>query len=157
MTAQPRDSEENSGIDVMANNLKRHGRWTFKDERYLIVLAASRTPLEVVAVIFNRSVESVLKKLAAMEISLPSLDSFGPKIGLKAKGSKFAWADVDHVSKPGEYDFRDGVIRIKHRDLEIWKKDPDAKLTLIRFIPTTGAVQTYGLLPDSLPCGEQQT
>ena len=116
-----------------------------------MALAASRTPLEVAAVKFNRSVNSVRKKAGAMEISLPSLDKPRPKIGLKAKGSKIAWIDVDQISEPGEYDFRDGIIRIKRKELEIWKKDPDAKFTLVRFIPTTGAIQIYGLLPDSLP------
>lgn len=115
LAARRRDS----GIDVIAYDRKTHGRWTIKDERYLIALAISRTPLEVVAVIFNRSVDSLLKKTAAMEISLPSLDGPRPKIGLKAKGSKIAWIDVDRVSKAGEYGFRDGIIRIKHRDLEI--------------------------------------
>ena len=135
----------------MTNSLKRHGRWTFKDERRLIAFAASQTPLEVVAVKLNRSVDSVRRKTAAMEISLPALDKARPKIGPKAKGSKIAWIDVDHVSEPGEYDFRDGIIRIKRKDLELWKKDPGAEFTLVRFIPTTGAVQIYGLLPDSLP------
>jgi hypothetical protein len=130
----------------MANSPKTRGRWTF-NERHLMALAASRTPLEVVAVKFNRSVDSVRKKTAAMEISLPTLDKPRPKIGLKAKGGKIAWIDVDQVSEPGEYDFRDGIIRIKRKDLEIWKKDPDAMFTLVRFIPTTGAVQMYGLLP----------
>ena len=142
---------ENSGIAAMANSLKTQGRWTFKDERHLIALAASQTPLEVVAVKFNRSADSVRRKAAAMEISLPALDKPRPKIALKAEGSKIAWIDVDHVSEPGEYDFRDGIIRIKRKDLEVWKKDPGAKFTLVRFIPTTGAVQIYGLLPDSLP------
>jgi hypothetical protein len=132
---------------VIANSPKTHGRWTFKDERHLIALAASRTPLEVAAAKFNRSVDSVRKKNAAMEISLPTLDKPRPKIGLKAKGSKIVWIDVDQVSEPGEYDFRDGIIRIKRKDLEIWKKDPDATFTLVRFISTTGAVQIYGLLP----------
>ena len=141
---------ENSGIAAMAKSLKTRGRWTFKDERHLIALAESQTPLEVVAVKFNRSVDSVRRKTAAMEISLPALDKARPKIGLKAKGSKIAWIDVDHVSEPGEYDFRDGIIRIKRKDLELWKKDPGAEFTLVRFIPTTGAVQIYGLLPDNL-------
>jgi hypothetical protein len=91
----------------------------------------------------------VSKKTAAMEISLPVLDKPRPKIGLKAKGSKISWIDIDQVSEPGEYDFRDGIIRIKRKDLEIWKKDPDAKFTVVRFVPITGAVRIYGLLPDS--------
>jgi hypothetical protein len=116
----------------------------------LIEVAASQTPLEVVAVKFGRSVESVLRKTAAMEISLPVLDKPRPRIGLKAKGNKIAWIDVNRVSEPGEYDFRDGVIRIKCKHLDIWKKVPDATFTLIRFVPMTGTVQIYGLSSDSL-------
>jgi hypothetical protein len=103
----------------MANSPKTHGRWTFKDERLLIALAASQTPLEIVAVKFKRSVDSARRKTAAMEISLPVLDKPRPKIGLKAKGSKIAWIDVDPVSEPGEYVFRDGIIRIKRKHLDI--------------------------------------
>jgi hypothetical protein len=122
-------------------------------------MAASQTPLEAIAVRLNRSVNSVRRKAAAMEISLPaldkplpSLDKPHPTIGLKAKGGKLAWIDVDRVSEPGEYYFRDGIIHIKRRHLNIWKKDPDARLTLVRFVPTTGDVQIYGLfLPGNLP------
>jgi hypothetical protein len=120
----------------MATSLKRHGRWTFKDERQLIALAASQTPLEVVAVKLNRSSRSVRRKADALRISVPAPDKPRQKIGLKAKGSKIAWIDVDKVSKPGEYEFRDGIIRIKPKHLEIWKKDPDATFTLVRFVPT---------------------
>jgi hypothetical protein len=134
----------------MANSRKMQGRWTFKGERHLIALAASQTPLEVVALKLNRSEDSVRRKTAAMEISLPALDKPHRKIGLKAKGGKIAWIDVDQVSEPGEYDFRDGIIRIKRKHLEFWKKDPDATFTLVRFVPTTGAVQIYGL-SDHLP------
>jgi hypothetical protein len=35
--------------------------------------------------------------------------------------------------------------------LDIWKKDPDALFTLVRLVPTTGAVQIYGLSPDPGP------
>ena len=140
----------------MAN--RPHGRWAFKDERHLVTMAASQTPLEAIAVRLNRSVDSVRRKAAAMEISLPALstplpalDKPRPTIGLKAKGGKLAWIDVDKVLEPGEYYFRDGIIHIERKHLNIWKKDPDAKLTLVRFIPTTGAVQIYGLLQDNLP------
>ena len=140
----------------MAN--RPHGRWTFKDERHLITMAASQTPLEAIAVRLNRSVNSVRRKAATLEISLPaldkplpSLDKPHPTIGLKAKGGKLAWVDVDKVLEPGQYYFRDGIIHIERRHLNIWKKDPDAKLTLVRFVPTTGDVQIYGLfLPGNL-------
>ena len=129
----------------MANSLKTHGRWTFKDERHLIALAASQTPLEVVAVKFNRSVDSVRRKTAAMGLSLPVLDGPRPKIGLEAKGSKIAWIDVDQVRESGEYAFRDGFVRIKRQHLNIWKKDPNATFTLVRLLPTTGPYQIYEL------------
>jgi hypothetical protein len=129
----------------MANSLKTHGRWTFKDERHLIAFAASQTPLEVVAVKFNRSVDSVRRKTAAMGLSLPVLDGPRPKIGLEAKGSKIAWIDVDQVSEAGEYAFRDGVVRIKRAHLAIWKKDPNATFTLVRLFPTTGTYKIYEL------------
>ena len=73
----------------------------FKDERHLIALAASQAPLEVVTVKFKRSEDSVLRKAAAMNISLTVLDEPRPKIGLEAKGSKIAWIDVDQVREPG--------------------------------------------------------
>ena len=137
-----------TGDSGIANSLKTHGRWTFKDERDLIVFAASQTPLEVVAVKLNRSVDSVRRKTSAMEIYLPALDKAHPKIGLKAKGSKIAWIDVDQVSEPGEYDFRDGIIRIKRTHLDIWRKDPGTTFTLVRFVPTTGVAQIYGLMAE---------
>jgi hypothetical protein len=121
----------------MANSRETHRRWTFKDERHLIALAASQTPLEVVAVKFKRSVDSVRRKVAAMGISLTVLDEPRPKIGLKAKakGSKIAWIDVDQVSESGEYAFRDGVITFKRKHLDIWKESPDATFTLSASYP----------------------
>jgi hypothetical protein len=64
---------------------------------------------------------------------------------MKGKGSEINWFDVDRVSKPGEYDFRDGIIQIRRKHLDIWKNDPAATLTLVRFVPTIGTRQTYGL------------
>jgi hypothetical protein len=143
----------------MANSREIHRRWTFKDERHLIALAASQTPLEVVAVKFKRSVDSVRRKAAAMGISLTVLDEPRPKIGLEAKGSKIGWIDVDQVRETGEYTFRDGVITIKRKHLDIWKESPDATFTLVRFLPATSGLQKYGLVqdldevsgPDALP------
>jgi hypothetical protein len=100
-------------------------------------MAASQTPLEAIAVRLNRSVNSVRRKAAAMEISLPPLDrplpdKPRPAIGLKAKGGKLAWIDVDKVLEPGEYYFRDGIIHIERKHLNIWKKDPDARVFAVR-------------------------
>ena len=134
----------------MANGRKTQGRWTFKDECHLIALAASQTPLEVIAFKFNRSQDSVRAKAAALDISFTVLRVPRRKIGLKAKGSMIAWIDVDQVSEPGEYAFRDGVIRIKRKHLDIWKKDPDATFTLVRFVPANCAYQIYGLCVNDL-------
>ena len=117
-----------------------------QDERRLIAL------LEAVAVKLNRSVDSVRR-----ELSLHTLNKPRPKIELEDKGSKIAWIDVEHVSEPGEYKFRDGIIRIKRKHLNTWKKDPDATLTLVRFVPSTSPFQIYGLYPDNFLEGEQRT
>ena|ERR1700687_5438787 len=132
----------------MANSRETHRRWTFKEERHLIALAASQTPLAVIAFEFKRSVASVLRKAAAMGISVTFLDDPRPKIGSKTKGSKITWFDVDQVGETGEYAFRDGVITIRHRHLEIWKRSPDTRFTLVRFLPATSGLQKYGLVQD---------
>ena len=66
-------------------------------------------------------------------------------VSTKGKGSEINWLDVDRVLKPGEYDFRDGTIQIRRKHLDIWKKDPAATFTLVRFVPTKGTRQAYGL------------
>jgi len=132
----------------MANSRETQGPWTFKEERHFIALAASQTPLEVIAFEFKRSVVSVRRKATAMGISLTVLDGPLPKIGPNTEGSKISWFDVDQVGETGEYAFRDGVITIRRRHLEIWKRSPDTRFTLVRFLPTTGGLQKYGLVQD---------
>jgi hypothetical protein len=129
------ETREEIGIDAI-----------LQDERRLIAL------LEAVAIKLNRSVDSVRR-----ELSLHTPNKPRPKIKLEDKGSKIAWIDVEHVSEPGEYKFRDGIIRIKRKHLNTWKKDPDATLTLVRFVPSTGTFQIYGLYPDNFLEGEQRT
>jgi hypothetical protein len=64
---------------------------------------------------------------------------------MKRKGNEINWFDVDQASKPGEYDFRGGKIQIRRKHLDFWKKDPTATLILVRFLPTVGTRQAYGL------------
>jgi hypothetical protein len=75
-----------------------------QDERRLIAL------LEAVAIKLNRSVDSVRR-----ELSLDTLNKPRSKSKLEKQGSKIAWIDLEHVSEPGEYKFRDGIIRIKRK------------------------------------------
>jgi hypothetical protein len=66
--------DEQTTVSTAWRTVRKPTEWTFKDERHLIALAASQTPLEVVAVKFKRSVDSVRRKAAAMSISLTVLD-----------------------------------------------------------------------------------
>ena len=116
------------------------------DERRLIA------PLEAVAIKLNGSAD-----FAAREPALHTLNKPRSRSKLEEKGSKIAWIDVEHVAKPGEYKFRDGIVRIKRKHLTTWKKDPDATLTLVRFVPSVDNFQIYGLYPDNFLEGEQGT
>jgi hypothetical protein len=111
-----------------------------QDERYL---------MEAVSIKLNRSVNSVRK-----ELPLPTLNEPRPETKLEEQRSKIAWVNVEKVSEPGEYKFRDGVIRIRRKHLNTWKKDPDATFTLVRFVPSIGTLQIYGLYPDKFLEGE---
>jgi hypothetical protein len=117
-----------------------------QDERRLIAL------LEAVAIKLNRSVDSVRR-----ELSLHTLNEPRSKSKLEDKGRKISWIDVEHVSEPGEYKFRDGIIRIKRKHLNTWKTDPDATFTLVRFLPSTSTFQIYGLYPNNFLEGERRT
>ena len=66
-------------------------------------------------------------------------------VSTRRKGSEINWFDVDQASEPGEYNFRDGMIQIRRKHLDFWKKDPTAMLILVRFLPTIGTRQAYGL------------
>jgi len=132
----------------MANSRKTHGRWSFKHERHLTAIAASLTPLEVAATKLKRSEASVRRKTAAMGISLKVLNKPRPKIGMNSKGTKIAWTDVDKVEEVGEYAFRDGVIIIKRKHLDVWKRSPDATVTLVRFV-SASTPPKYGLATDN--------
>ena len=114
-----------------------------------MALADCDTPLQIVARKLNRSVASVRKKAAEMGISFPVLDEPLPRIGLRSVGGQFTWKDVDHVVVAGEYPFRDGIITIKSKHLNVWKKNPDAKFTLTRFLPANPGSQKYGLASDN--------
>src|SRR3984957_8925934 len=110
------ESREQIGIDA-----------TLQVERRLIA------PLEAAAIKLNGSADSVAK-----EPSLHAQNKPRSSRKLEEKGSKIAWIDVEHVAEPGDYKFRDGIIRIKRKHLNTWKKDPNATLTLVRFVPSTG-------------------
>jgi hypothetical protein len=99
--------------------------------------------LEAVAIELNHSADSVRRELPLRTLNKPC-----SKSKLEDNGRKIAWIDVEHVSEPGEYKFRDGIIRIKRKHLDVWKTDPDATFTLVRFVPITGTFQIYGLYPD---------
>jgi hypothetical protein len=128
MQLESSETLEEIGIDAI-----------LQDERRLIAL------LEAVAIKLNRSVDSVRRELSLHTLNKPRSTS-----KLEDKGSKIAWIDVEHVSEPGEYKFRDGIIRIKRKHLNTWKTDPDATFTLVRFVPITGTFQIYGLYPDKV-------
>ena len=134
----------------MANSRKTQGRWSFQHECHLTAFAASLTPLEIAATKLKRSEASVRRKTAAMGISLKVLNEPRPKIGIKSKGAKIAWTDVDKVEEVGEYAFRDGVIIIKRKHLDVWKRSPDATFTLVRFVPASTGFQKYGLASGDL-------
>ena len=107
------------------------------------ILRDERCLTEAVAIKLNRSLNSVRK-----ELSLPTLNEPRLETKLEQRGSKIAWVNVEKVSEPGEYKFRDGIIRIRRNHLNAWKKDPDATFTLVRFVPSTGTFQIYGLYPN---------
>jgi hypothetical protein len=129
------ESWEQIGIDA-----------TLQVERRLIA------PLEAVAIKLNGSADSVAKEPSLHTQNKPRSSG---KLG--EKGSKIAWIDVEHVTEPGDYKFRDGIVRIKRKHLTTWKKDPDATFTLVRFVPSVGNFQIYGLYPDNFLEGEQRT
>lgn len=100
---------------------------------------------EEVAIERNHSVDPVRRKPP-----LHTPNKSRSKRRSEDRGSKIARIDVGHVLEPGEYKFRDGIIRIKRKHLDTWKTDPDARFTLVRFVPITGTFQIYGLYPDKL-------
>jgi hypothetical protein len=128
------ESSEQIGIDA-----------TLRVERRSIA------PLEAVAIKLNGSADSV-----AREPSLHTQNKPRSSGKLEEKGSKIAWIDVEHVAEPGDYKFRDGIVRIKRKHLTTWKKNPDATFTLVRFVPSVGNFQMYGLYPDNFLEGEQR-
>jgi hypothetical protein len=146
-------AEYEGNSSAMVKSRKTHGRYSFKNERLFTALAASLTPLDVAATDLKRSEASVRRKAAAMGISLDILKTPRPKIGTKSKGSRIAWTDVDKVEEVGEYAFRDGVIIIKRKYLDVWKRNPNATFGLVRFV-TESSPPKYGLDMDNLLTGD---
>jgi hypothetical protein len=62
---------------------KRSGRFSLKEERQLIQMAASSATLEEAAAIFRTSVNTIERKAKPLGIKLKGKR---PKLGLKAKG-----------------------------------------------------------------------
>jgi hypothetical protein len=62
---------------------KRSGRFSLKEERQLIQMAASSATLEEAAAIFRTSVNTIERKAKRLGIKLKGKR---PKLGLKAKG-----------------------------------------------------------------------
>jgi hypothetical protein len=60
---------------------------------------------------------------------------------------------VNKVEEVGEYAFRDGVIIIKRSHLDVWKRNPNARLGLVRFVPESSPPK-YGLDMDNLIAGD---
>ena len=61
---------------------KRRGRFSLKEERQLIQMAATSATLEEAAVIFRTSVDTIERKAKRLGIKLKGKR---PKLGLKAK------------------------------------------------------------------------
>jgi len=36
------------------------------------------------------------------------------------------WGELGFPQKPGPYEFRDGTVNVRERDIEIWRRHPNA-------------------------------
>ncbi|ABD88473.1 hypothetical protein [Rhodopseudomonas palustris] len=45
--------------------------------------------------------------------------------------NKITWAEIGHVSEPGQYRYRFGVVIVTANDLAIWQRYPNAAFTVI--------------------------
>ncbi|MEA2918326.1 MAG: hypothetical protein QOJ15_10407 [Bradyrhizobium sp.] len=87
-----------------------------------------------------------IKKLRrALGTALSEMNDLGHGQHAWLDGIAGTWVDVDKVEEVGEYAFRDGVIIIKRKHLDVWKRSPDATFTLVRFVPAS-ALPKYGLV-----------
>ena len=44
-----------------------------------------------------------------------------------------SWDDLDRPDRAGTYPFEEGVVNVRLREVEIWKKHPDAVFLSTRF------------------------
>jgi hypothetical protein len=51
------------------------------------------------------------------------------------------WQDVGSPTEPGLYEFDDGVLYVKQRELDVWKEHPNALFTVSPIRPYVGPVR----------------
>lgn len=51
---------------------------------------------------------------------------------------QITWKDLGKPDIPGQYPWRDGIVQVHVKDIEVWRDHPEAKFTLIPFQATTG-------------------
>ena len=66
---------------------------------------------------------------------------------------RISWDDLDRPDHAGSYPFAEGVVNVRRREVEIWRKHPDAVFLATRFEPAPGGVQ-YALSTFELSGGE---
>jgi hypothetical protein len=66
---------------------------------------------------------------------------------------RISWDDLDRPDHAGSYPFAEGLVNVRLREVEIWKKHPDAVFLATRFEPAPGKVQ-YALSTFELSGGE---
>src|SRR5687767_77103 len=65
---------------------------------------------------------------------------------------RITWDDLDRPVHAGSYPFAEGFVNVRLREVEIWKKHPDAVFLATRFEPAPGGVE-YALSPSDLSGG----
>src|SRR5687768_5908460 len=54
---------------------------------------------------------------------------------------RVSWDDLNRPDRAGSYPFAEGFVNVRPREVEIWKKHPDAVFLATRFEPAPGGVQ----------------
>jgi hypothetical protein len=54
---------------------------------------------------------------------------------------KVSWDDINRPDHAGSFPFAEGLVNVRQREVEIWKKHPDAVFLATRFEPAPGGVQ----------------
>ena len=52
------------------------------------------------------------------------------------------WQDVGSPTEPGLYEFDDGVLYVKQRELDVWKEHPNTLFTVWPIRPYVGPVRS---------------